>query len=111
MNDEQEIWYGFCTYWTDDWEALAHHTVPEGAAISSGIPCCPECKSPGYQMTLKNWNDGIAKYEAEDNAGYGKFIEELKGKCHGKTTIAELWEQTKAAHLGLLAEGSPEEEE
>ncbi len=96
MNDEQELWYGFCTYWTDDWEALKHTPVPEGAAISSGIPCCPECGSVGYQMTLQAWNEGIEKYEADGNPGYGDFINEMKGKCHGpKTTLAELWELKK----------------
>jgi hypothetical protein len=108
MNDEQEIWYGFCTYWTDDWEALAHHTVPEGAAISSGIPCCPECKSPGFQMTLQDWNEGIKKYEADDNPGYGAFINEMKSMCSGpKVTLAELWEQKK----GMLAEEAASQEE
>ena len=90
MNDESQIWYGFCTYWTDDWEAL------EATPDNKGIPCCPECGSVGYQMTLQEWNEGIEKYEAEDNAGYGAFIAELKGKCHGKTTILQLWEQKKA---------------
>ena len=94
MNDEQEIWYGFCTYWTNDWDKLGS-TPAEGEdqAISGGIPSCPECGSVGYQMTAEDWKEGIEKYEAEGNAGYGTFIEGLKEQCNGKTTIMELWEQ------------------
>ena len=87
MNDETQIWYGFCTYWTDDWDALT--PTPE----NKGIPSCPECGSVGYQMTLQDWNEGIERYEADDNPGYGTFVTELKGKCHGKTTMLQLWEQ------------------
>lgn len=93
MNDEQQIWYGFCTYWTDDWEALSATPVEDTATGGHGIPCCPECGSVGYQMTLQEWNEGVEKYESEDNAGYAAFIAELKEKCHGKTTILQLWEQ------------------
>ena len=91
------IWYGLCTYWTDDWDTLN----------LKGIPACPECENPGFQMTVQEWNEGIAKYEVPDNPGYAVFITELKEKCHGKTTLSELWEQKK----GVLAEGSPSEEE
>jgi len=102
MNDESQIWYGFCTYWTDDWDFLK--PTPE----NKGIPSCPECGSVGFQMTIQDWNQGIAKYEVPDNPGYAVFVTELKEKCHGKTTMLELWEQKK----GVLAkEVSPEEEE
>jgi len=102
MNEiPEQIWYGLCTYWTDDWDALT--PTPE----NKGIPSCPECGSVGFQMTVQEWNEGIKTYEADDNPGYGAFINELKGKCHGKTTLLQLWEQKK----GVLAEGSPSEEE
>lgn len=93
MNDEQEIWYGFCTYWTDEWDSLSATEPVEGEAISHGIPCCPKCGSVGYQMTLLDWNEGIEKYEAEGHTGYAAFIEGLKEQCNGKMTIMELWEQ------------------
>jgi len=102
MNDVAKgklIWYGLCTYWTDDWDNL-------NLKESQGIPSCPECENPGFQMTVQEWNEGIEKYEADGNPGYGECIAELKEKCHGKTTILELWEIKK----GVLAEGSPEGE-
>ncbi len=100
MNDEQQIWYGLCTYWTDDWDALT--PSPE----NKGIPTCPECGSVGFQMTRQEWNEGVAKYEADDNPGYTQFINDVKGNCLGKTTLLEAWEQKK----GVLAQGSEEEE-
>ena len=93
MNDEQEIWYGFCTYWTDDWDKLSATEPVEGEAISHGIPCCPECGSVGYQMTAQEWKEGVEKYEADGHTGYATFIEGLKEQCNGKVTIMELWEQ------------------
>ena len=102
MNEiPEQIWYGMCTYWTDDWDALT--PTPE----NKGIPSCPECGSVGFQMTVQEWNQGIATLD-KDSPGYADFINELKGKCHGKTTtLAELWEIQK----GVLAEAASEEEE
>lgn len=36
------VWYSSnCYYWTDDWSKLVK--------MGPGIPCCPVCKSPGFQ--------------------------------------------------------------
>lgn len=86
VKNEKEgmIWYGTCTYWTDDWEALGE---------SKGIPVCPECGSSGFEITVEDWEGGILKHEADGHAGYGKFIRSLKGKCHGSAAMfPQLWE-------------------
>jgi len=94
MRIETEIWYGFCTFWTDDWNKLAEiPTWGTGKAYTGGIPCCPECGSPGFQMTLQEWNDGIVKFNAKE-PGYAKFINELKNTCHGRGVgLGDLWEK------------------
>jgi hypothetical protein len=91
----EEIWYGFCTFWTDDWGQLSATPVPEGAAIQAGIPCCPECGSVGYQIDADEWWEGVQKME-EASPGYFKFIKGLKNVCHGKGTgIGDLWERER----------------
>jgi hypothetical protein len=104
MNDEQQIWYGLCTYWTDDWDALK--PTPE----NKGIPSCPECGSVGFQMTRQEWNEGVAKYEADGNPGYTHFINNVKGNCMGKTTLLEAWERQKEVQKDEDAEISREVE-
>lgn len=92
------IWYGLCTYWTDDWDALN----------LEGIPSCPECGNPGFQMTRQEWNEGVAKYEADGNPGYTHFINNVKGNCMGKTTLLEAWEAQKEVQKDEDAEISRE---
>lgn len=92
---DKEMWYGFCTYWTEDWDKLKFLPAnPEfSSAIQGGVPCCPECGSPGFQMAVIEWNEGIKKFEAKC-PGYAKFIEELREVCHGKgVDTGELWEK------------------
>lgn len=44
------VWYSAnCYYWTDDWSKLK---------LRNGrIPCCPECGTPGLQMTADQLPD------------------------------------------------------
>lgn len=98
------IWYGFCTFWTDDWDELSSVEVkgsPSGiggravGAIDAGIPCCPDCGSVGYEIEDDEWWEGVQKVEA-DTPGYYKFITDLKELCHGKgESIGDLWELRK----------------
>ena len=72
-NDDPDrlLWYGLCTYWTDDWDKLK---------TTSGIPCCPYCLGVGFQITAKNWDSGVDKFN-KDNPKYKEFIESVKEKC------------------------------
>lgn len=87
---EGMLWYGTCTYWTDDWEALSNE---------KGIPICPDCGGPGFEISIQAWNEGIEKHEADGNPGYGKFVETLKENCHGKKAdFNDLWELYQKEH-------------
>jgi hypothetical protein len=73
------LWYGMCTYWTDNWNALSK-TGP-------GIPCCPHCKGVGFQTTAAKWFDGAKAYEDDNNAGYREFLAASKERCLGPSRL------------------------
>lgn len=88
------IWYGFCTYWTDDWDELS--TVPQEDDVGAPeIPCCPECGSVGFEIEDDEWWEGVQRVE-QDQRGYYSFIKALREHCHGKgISIGDLWEEYK----------------
>ena len=95
MAEPEQIWYGFCTFWTDDWGQLSATPSPEGAAIKSGIPCCPECRSIGFQIESDLWWEGVQKME-EAEPGYYKFIKDHRNTCRGKgISLGDLWDEKK----------------
>ena len=76
---ERLIFYGMCGYWTDEWDTLK---------TPGGIPVCPECVSPGYQITADKWfssattfQDGGEEPDKEPHPKYVKFIELHKNRC------------------------------
>jgi hypothetical protein len=82
------IWYGLCTFWTEDWPLLAR--------TAHGIPCCPHCGAVGFQINADDWWAGVERYESEGNPGYRAFLEDLRNTCHGKsTTVLSLWGQSR----------------
>lgn len=102
------IWYGFCTYWTDDWDKLSTQPVPPGSKFP-GIPCCPDCGSVGYQMEEDEWWEGVQAFEAE-NPGYYKYIKAIKDTCHGKgISIGDLWEEYQKGEKNEAQSGIPGE--
>jgi len=87
------IWYGFCTFWTDDWGQLSDAGDKEKDL--EVLHCCPSCNSGGFETTEDEWWEGVQRVE-EDTPGYYKFIRGLKERCHGKgTSIGDLWELRK----------------
>ena len=69
-NPNRFLWYGICGMWTDDL-----------TKINSGPPPhCPECGSPGFQVTAKEWFDGIENY-AKENPGYHEEVNQKREKC------------------------------
>jgi hypothetical protein len=68
------IWYSaVCTYWTDDWCKLS--------ATFGKIPCCPYCRSVGFQTTAKEWCGDVARFQAAGNPGYVNFIDQSRQQC------------------------------
>lgn len=95
---EERIWYGFCTFWTDDWGRLgtAAEKVFTGRIHNTmAIPCCPECGSVGFECDADEWWEGVQLLE-ESEPGYYKFLKGLKNTCHGKgVPLSDLWEERK----------------
>jgi len=81
------MWYGTCTYWTDDWDMLSK--------TDDGIPCCPKCGSVGFIIKYDKWHDGAIQFDEGINRGYLKFLMELKETCHGNTNIMDLWKKER----------------
>lgn len=101
------LWYGpNCTYWTDDWDKMSAQSMP-GAPIltypggvkkpAPGIPCCPVCGSVGFQMEIRDWDAGIARFMRE-NPGYdyAKAIADVKEICtEPGRNFGEWWQMVK----------------
>lgn len=71
-DETRGIWFGLCTYWTDDWNKVD---------TSCDIPQCPKCGSPGFQGTAKEWFDGVKRFQAEGNPGYVAFVAQSMSQC------------------------------
>jgi hypothetical protein len=84
----REVWYSAqCCYWTDDWSKLKK--------FGSGIPCCPQCGSPGMQTMFQHWDKGVQEVDAREK-GYALFLQDVKEKCYGRGNgIGMLWKMTK----------------
>lgn len=76
------VWYSNCSYWTDDWTKLS--SVGPGAAIGQGIPCCPNCKCPGFQTTFSSWEESSKNYEHSNHPHYQEFLNKSKETCLGR---------------------------
>jgi hypothetical protein len=82
------VWYGLCTYWTDDWSTLGR--------TAHDIPCCPRCGAVGFQAPASEWWAGAARFEEEGNDGYQEWLAGYYQVCAGRgVTTAELWESTQ----------------
>lgn len=93
------LWYSVkCSYWTDDFDKLTK--------MGPGIPCCPHCKSPGFQDEAGRWLDGAKKFD-EKEPGYSDFLNRMKEKCQ-TASIAKLWELEKALIAAAAAQLSPD---
>lgn len=69
------LWHSAtCTFWTDDWSLLA--------LAGPGIPCCPDCESPGYQTTAEKWDEGVSAADKQ-RPGYMRLVHRWKGICRG----------------------------
>lgn len=75
------IWYGVCTYWTDDIDKLSR---------DRGIPCCPICRAPGFQAIAVKWFLSAIGFGGDR---YIQFLTEIKEQCVKGETIATLWKK------------------
>ncbi len=81
----KELWYGSCSYWTDDWDKLK--TTPQG------IPVCPHCGAPGFITPEADWLKGAQRFEDEGHPRYVEFLNANKEQClpRGFLTTYKMW--------------------
>jgi len=69
----KEIWYGSCSYWTDDWDKLK--------LVGHGLPVCPCCGAPGFITPTDDWLKGAQRFEDEGHPRYVEFLNDNKERC------------------------------
>src|SRR5207247_687916 len=67
-----DIWYGLCTYWTDDLTKLSR--------TPGGIPCCPN-GHVGFEAHAPIWWEDAQAFETKGNPGYIAYLEAIKETC------------------------------
>lgn len=83
-----DIFYGLCTFWTDDWEALRART-------RGSTPCCPYCGAVGFEINGDEWWRQIHQHERNGHPGYAAMVEWGKGRCFPTYTALEAaWRAT-----------------
>lgn len=68
------LWYGPCFFWTDNWDLVC----PTG----HGIPRCPACGAPGFQIAYSDWMRQAEEYEHKGHPGYVEWMNANKEKCN-----------------------------
>ena len=91
LDSERLIWYGVCTYWTDNWDTVGKrlpHLLGQPA-----LPVCPHCGRPGFQITAGEWHDQIKAWDAT-HPGYAAMIEWGKEQCFpDHETLEGAWKE------------------
>lgn len=73
MSDTRIVYGAVCSWWD---------SIDKVASKPSGLPCCPECGGPLFEVaTPEDWWAGAWRYQAESEPGYVLFLEWLRGRC------------------------------
>lgn len=105
MATSSDVFYGFCTFWSDDWKGMREQRVLNGGAADS-IPCCPFCGSVGFEIPKTKWLADAARYEAAGHPGYVAMVMWGKGRCFPNYSMMEAaW---RAANTPPPASAPPE---
>ena len=73
MAELTDVFYGLCTFWTDDWNLMR--------TTRSQIPRCPKCGAVGFEMDKREWWRLIEEHEAKGHPGYKAMMTWARGKC------------------------------
>lgn len=69
-----------CVWWDSIDKAGSLPTKP--GSPFGGLPCCPHCRSPLFEMANEaQWWEGVERYERDGHPGYRQMIEWQRGKC------------------------------
>ena len=55
-------------------------SIDKVATTPNGLPVCPHCQSPLFEMGAEAWWEGVDRHEAFE-PGYRAMIEWSRGKC------------------------------
>lgn len=83
MTDTIIVYGARCVWWDD-----ISKTANSGPG-RSGIPLCPHCHSPLFQMEPEKWQASIDRYETEGHPGYRKQAEWMRGRCFTNMAAAD----------------------
>lgn len=67
------IVYGSRCAWWD--------SIDKCSSLPSGLPCCPHCRCPLFQIEERHWLEGARQYEAAGHSGYVALLNWSRGKC------------------------------
>jgi hypothetical protein len=78
MIAEGDVWYGICSYWTDDLTKL-------GRSVS-GLPGCPN-GHVGFEIDAPSWWADAERYENDGHPRYVEFLKRKKEFCSPQAFI------------------------
>ena len=89
LKDGRVVYGARCSWW---------ETIDKAATRHSGLPACPHCLGPLFEVeNLREWWDGAARYEDDGHPGYVDFLRWDRGKCYPTLEAALL---AHAAEIG-----------
>lgn len=69
--EKMVVFCSLCTFWGD---------ISAAAKSDSGIPVCPECGFPLYEMPKYEWDTNVSRYDA-GHPGYAEMMRWSKNRC------------------------------
>lgn len=82
MGDGRVVYGARCSWWD---------SIDRASSTGSGLPCCPYCKGPLYEVESADaWWADVRRYEADGHGheGYEAFVTWLRGRCYQNTESA-----------------------
>lgn len=73
MSDHRIVYGATCSWWD---------SIDKAGRTAGGLPGCPRCHGPLYEMTDGEWWVGVDRKVEVDDPLYREFIEWLRGRCH-----------------------------
>lgn len=81
MKDRRIVYGARCLWWD---------SIDRVAAAPSGLPICPHCGSPLFELdNILIWWQGVDRHEAEGHPGYHAMIEWSQGRCFKSVEVME----------------------
>lgn len=100
--DDPRIAFGAVCTWWGPIQTVGHTSattirVGDNELPIGSLPCCPHCGGMLMEVpSIKEWDDGAAKYEADGHPFYAGMIAWAKGRCFATmdAMAAQYFEET-----------------